>query len=355
MAEVLLFHHAQGLTTGMRAFADRLRAGGHVRPPARPLRGPGLRRPRRGRRPTPGRSASTCCSSAAWPRRRRACPRARARRLLARGAAGAVARADPSRRARGPAVRRVLPAVGVRRRLAGGRPRAGARHGRRTRGSPRRAVTSTPPARSWRRPPTRRSCSSTPATSTCSPTAACPGTTRRRRPLLVERVLAFLARVDRRGLPRPGADGRSLGAWSCWRSSGCPLVLLLAACWWEARSGRRCVGVAPARHGRPTPAGAARTGRPELGVTPVARRAHGMEPGVEAAADGLSPARAPAGPRAAPTSAPARGTPPARPAAPRRRGTPPASGSRTGTSGHPAPGPGRSGPGRVRSLPRAAE
>ena len=30
MAEVLLFHHAQGLTPGVRAFADRLRAGGHV-------------------------------------------------------------------------------------------------------------------------------------------------------------------------------------------------------------------------------------------------------------------------------------------------------------------------------------
>lgn len=30
MAEVLLFHHAQGLTPGVRAFADDLRAGGHV-------------------------------------------------------------------------------------------------------------------------------------------------------------------------------------------------------------------------------------------------------------------------------------------------------------------------------------
>ena len=29
MAEVLLFHHAQGLTRGMRAFADDLRAAGH--------------------------------------------------------------------------------------------------------------------------------------------------------------------------------------------------------------------------------------------------------------------------------------------------------------------------------------
>lgn len=30
MAEVLLFHHAQGLTAGMRSFADRLRSDGHV-------------------------------------------------------------------------------------------------------------------------------------------------------------------------------------------------------------------------------------------------------------------------------------------------------------------------------------
>jgi len=30
MAEVVLYHHVQGLTDGVRAFADRLRAGGHV-------------------------------------------------------------------------------------------------------------------------------------------------------------------------------------------------------------------------------------------------------------------------------------------------------------------------------------
>src|SRR5260221_14629297 len=30
MAEVLLFHHAQGLTPGVRAFADGLRAAGHA-------------------------------------------------------------------------------------------------------------------------------------------------------------------------------------------------------------------------------------------------------------------------------------------------------------------------------------
>ncbi|MEP7762791.1 alpha/beta fold hydrolase [Sanguibacter sp. 25GB23B1] len=30
MTEVVLFHHVQGLTVGVQAFADRLRAGGHV-------------------------------------------------------------------------------------------------------------------------------------------------------------------------------------------------------------------------------------------------------------------------------------------------------------------------------------
>lgn len=29
MTDVVLFHHAQGLTTGIRAFADRLAAAGH--------------------------------------------------------------------------------------------------------------------------------------------------------------------------------------------------------------------------------------------------------------------------------------------------------------------------------------
>lgn len=30
MAKVVLFHHAQGLTTGIIAFADELRRGGHT-------------------------------------------------------------------------------------------------------------------------------------------------------------------------------------------------------------------------------------------------------------------------------------------------------------------------------------
>ena len=30
MAEVLLFHHAQGLTSGIQAFADELRVAGHT-------------------------------------------------------------------------------------------------------------------------------------------------------------------------------------------------------------------------------------------------------------------------------------------------------------------------------------
>lgn len=30
MTDVLLFHHAQGLTEGVRSFADELRAAGHI-------------------------------------------------------------------------------------------------------------------------------------------------------------------------------------------------------------------------------------------------------------------------------------------------------------------------------------
>ena len=36
MAEVVLFHHVQGLTDGVQAFADQLRAGGHRSRPHTP-------------------------------------------------------------------------------------------------------------------------------------------------------------------------------------------------------------------------------------------------------------------------------------------------------------------------------
>ena len=48
MAEVVVFHHAQGLTSGIVAFADELRAAGHTVHSARSLRRPHLRQYRRG-------------------------------------------------------------------------------------------------------------------------------------------------------------------------------------------------------------------------------------------------------------------------------------------------------------------
>ena len=120
MAEVLLFHHAQGQTSGFLAFADELRRAGHTvhtpdlydgRTFEHARRGHGLRREDRLRRGHRARGAG----------RRRAARRARLRRLLARRDAGAEAGADPARRPRGAAVL-----------LAACRRRSSARRGRRT-------------------------------------------------------------------------------------------------------------------------------------------------------------------------------------------------------------------------------
>jgi dienelactone hydrolase len=53
MAEVLLFHHAQGLTAGVRAFADELRTAGHTVHAPDLFDGRTLREHRRGPRPCP--------------------------------------------------------------------------------------------------------------------------------------------------------------------------------------------------------------------------------------------------------------------------------------------------------------
>ena len=50
MAEVLLVHHVQGLTDGVRAFADQLRAGGHTVHTPGPVRRRAAGDPRRGPR-----------------------------------------------------------------------------------------------------------------------------------------------------------------------------------------------------------------------------------------------------------------------------------------------------------------
>ena len=144
MAEVLLFHHAQGQTAGFEAFADELRRAGHtVHTPdlfdgrtfasidegvayaeADRLPGELIERGERGADQLPARAGL--------------------RGLLARCAPGAEARADPRRRARGAAVLLVRPGVGVR--AAGRRAcRCRSTGWTPTRSSSARA-TSTPPA-----------------------------------------------------------------------------------------------------------------------------------------------------------------------------------------------------------------
>ena len=101
MAEVLLFHHAQGLTPGVVAFADELRAAGHT------VHTPDL---------FDGRTFDSIDEGMAFindagfddvararrPHGRRPARRARVRRLLVRRDGRAEARPDAARRARAP-------------------------------------------------------------------------------------------------------------------------------------------------------------------------------------------------------------------------------------------------------------
>ena len=174
MTEVLLFHHAQGQTTGFLAFADELRAAGHT------VHTPDL---------YDGRTFATLDEGLAYGRE------IGFENVMERGVQ--AAEAVPTEVVYAGFSLGVMPAQ----RLAQTRP--GARgalllesciptsefggwpagvpvqvHGMdRTRSSPRRAATSTPLG-PWSRRPRTRSCSCTPATSTCSPTARCRRTTR---------------------------------------------------------------------------------------------------------------------------------------------------------------------------------
>ena len=70
MAEVVLFHHVQGLTDGVRAFADQLRAGGHTVHTPDLFDGERPATHRGGRRATRRRSATRCSTggpSGPWP------------------------------------------------------------------------------------------------------------------------------------------------------------------------------------------------------------------------------------------------------------------------------------------------
>ena len=207
MAEVLLFHHAQGLTPGVAAFADELRAAGHI------VHTPDL---------FDGRTFDSIDEGMAFiegagmddgqrarrPHRRRPARRARVCRLLVRRDGRAAARPDAARRPRGTALLLVHPdqrRVGVRA-VAGGRAGPDPRRRRRPDTSSARA-TSTPPARSSSRSRTRSS-SCTPATSTTSPTARSRRTTRTRPRCSPARACVPGPRLTRSG----GASGASTGA-----------------------------------------------------------------------------------------------------------------------------------------------
>ena len=149
MAEVLLFHHAQGLTPGVRAFADDLRAAGHI------VHTPDLFDGRTFQSidevsPTSVRSDSTTCG-ARRPRRRRTASRARLRRVLVRRSAGAEARTNTARSPRACSSTLAFPISGEW--AFGPWPDGVAVRSTAwttTRSSLARA-TSTPPVRSWRR------------------------------------------------------------------------------------------------------------------------------------------------------------------------------------------------------------
>ena len=183
MSEVVLFHHVQGLTDGVRSFAEQLR--GRVTLCTRRTCSTG-RRSRRSRRAwrSRARSASARWASAASPPPMLP-PRRRLRRHLVRGDGRAAARADASRRRWSAVHLRVPPLHRVRRRVAGRRPRSGARQGRATSSSTRISKLR---ARSSTRP-TTPSCSSTPATEHLFIDASLPAYDADATALLVERVL----------------------------------------------------------------------------------------------------------------------------------------------------------------------
>ena len=128
MTEVVLYHHVQGLTEGVQSFADELRQAGHtvhtpdlfdgrtfgaIEEGMAFARESWLRRAGRARR----------------GRRRGDPPRRRLRRLLLRGRRRPAACTDAARRPRRLAHVLVPPGLRVRRRVARGRPGAGARQG----------------------------------------------------------------------------------------------------------------------------------------------------------------------------------------------------------------------------------
>ena len=132
MADVVLFHHAQGLTAGCRAFAEELRAAGYV------VHTPDLYDGHTFETLTDGMAYAEQVGFGSIIERGEAAvafarPRPRLRRVLARRAAGAETGPDPPRGARRGVHARLHTAGGVRA-LAGGARGADSRDGGRRAG-----------------------------------------------------------------------------------------------------------------------------------------------------------------------------------------------------------------------------
>ena len=102
MAEVVLYHHVQGLTAGLRWFRRRAAAGGPHGAHARPVRGAHLRHDRGGHG-LRARGGLRRTRRARSGRRPGDPPRRRLRRLLVRGHGRPATRADAARRPGGAA------------------------------------------------------------------------------------------------------------------------------------------------------------------------------------------------------------------------------------------------------------
>ena len=127
MTEVVLYHHVQGLTDGVRSFAGQLREAGTPSTLRTCSTGARSRRSRKAWRSA--RSRLRSAGRARRGRRRRNPQRRRLRRPLLRSHACSAARADPARRPRCPAPVRLPAGYRVRGGVARRRPRPGARQG----------------------------------------------------------------------------------------------------------------------------------------------------------------------------------------------------------------------------------
>jgi hypothetical protein len=190
MADILIFHHALGLTPGVQAFADTLRQAGHT------VHAPDLYEGRRFDTLDAGVAHAKRSASTPWSNAACALPTGCRRACSSVGFSLGVLPAQKLAQTR-PGARGALAAVRLRAGDELSRPpgRQPCRC-RCTRPRPTRiswaTATSTPRAPCW---PRRRApnCSCTLARSTCLPRSARPGPRSGVAALLMQRVLAFLA------------------------------------------------------------------------------------------------------------------------------------------------------------------